>query len=89
MLGDDSTAKDGWFISTASAADVAVFEVLEGLEIVAGADDFQEIMKPFPKLSENYKNTRKMGRISDYIANDRNHLEDLSEYVKIVNASFQ
>ena len=72
LLSDESCAKDGYFISKPSAADVAVFECIEFLELIVG-DKFNELMKPYPKELNNCKLTRKLGRIEDYIKNDKHH----------------
>ena len=88
LLSDESCAKDGYFISVPSAADVAVFECIEFLELIVGNDKFNELMKGYPKVLNNYKLTRKMGRIEDYIKNDRNH-KSFADYAKDVKATLQ
>ena len=84
LLSDNTCSKDGYFVSKPSAADVAVFECLEFLEIIAGGDKFNELMKPYPKLVKNYGLTRKLGDIEDYIKNNRNHVS-FEQYAKDVN----
>eukprot|EP00484_Ammonia_sp_Unknown_P029290 CAMPEP_0197029762 /NCGR_PEP_ID=MMETSP1384-20130603/9150_1 /TAXON_ID=29189 /ORGANISM="Ammonia sp." /LENGTH=229 /DNA_ID=CAMNT_0042458993 /DNA_START=46 /DNA_END=735 /DNA_ORIENTATION=- len=86
LLSDEACAKDGYFIGKASAADVAVFEVLEFLQLAVGDDKFNEIMKAYPKLLNNYGVSRKIGGIEEYIANGRNH-KSWSDYVKDVNTT--
>ena len=86
LLSDESCSKDGYFISKPSAADVAVFECLEYLELIIGNDKFNELMKEYPKVLNNYKLSLKLGEIEDYIKNNRNH-KPFSDYAKDVKAT--
>eukprot|EP01084_Bolivina_argentea_P217331 369012_1 len=72
----ESNNSDGYFVkSGVSAADTAVFEVLEFLELIVGENEFNKRIKSYPKLLRNYKVTRKLGDIEFYIKNKRNHLD--------------
>eukprot|EP00483_Globobulimina_turgida_P009229 UN09248 len=67
---------DGYFVKSGkSAADIAVFEVLEFLELIIGTNELNERMDSYPKLLGNYKVTRNLGDIQFYIKNKRNHLQ--------------
>ena len=82
---NESKNCDGYFVESGqSAADIAVFEVLEFLEIIIGKKEFCERMKAFPKLMKNYALTRNLGDIQLYIDESRNHLE-WTEYAQLVS----
>eukprot|EP01083_Nonionella_stella_P048405 129440_1 len=86
IIGQNDNA-DGYFIrSGPSAADIAVFEVLEFMELIIGKDALSKSLAPYTKLTKNYAVTRKLGNVEAYIKNKRNHL-GWQEYAQCVDAT--
>ena len=55
-------------------ADIAVFETLEFYEITLGKENADIMYKKYPNLKKLFNLVYKIGRIADYIENERNHL---------------